>query len=492
MELNLERKIIIMAITLNSNPANIDQSGAFNVTTSLVEDSAHVNLRIRADIYYEGIIKSTIEKPKGIADFDFANILKSLCPGLLFARDSGDIVKTGTIGANLITSWAVSSGTWDTFTSSANQITSAIEASTDPVFLKTNDITMAVGELYMLYSVDLATSGVNAPAANNSLTEHEWKVLEKNKSVLIMPITSGTRQIIIGAYGGELNFSGTFLLYKITTNRTTIGNPLVPYFTIFKEVYEDAAGVTQTGATSLTNVYRYVPCRGDDNAFTEYVLHDATSLFANKTLSNNVCKFFTVTPLEYLVSFFSEYVEMELFYSKDGGAYTHTTHPICYEGWDVVIINIGELMLTVATSLRIYLNELGAPATISEVMTVYPDTSQIDERVVLEYDGIVGGKEYLAFEGIKDMSFDTERKYITGSGMNKKPLSFKGINKQSLETRFTDINNAAYLKSLLISEDVKKLEPSYATPTEVTITTNSVRISNSEMFTNKLDIEYEY
>jgi len=481
-----------MAITLNSYPANIDRSGAFNVTTSLTEDASHVNLRIRADIYHEGIVKATIEKPKGINIFDFANILKSLCPGLLFARDSGDIVKTGTIGANLITAWSVSSGTWDTFTSSANQITSAIEASTDPVFLKTNDITMAVGELYMLYSVDLATSGVNAPAANNSLTEHEWKVLEKNKSVLIMPITSGTRQIIIGAYGGELNFSGTFYCYKITTDRLTVGNSLVPYFCKFTEVYENAAGVTQTGATSLTNVYRYVPGRGDDIAFTNYVLTGSTSRFANKTLRNNACKFFTISPLEYLVSFFSEYVELELFYSKDGGAYTHTTHPICYEGWGVVIINIGELMASVATSLRIYLNELGTPATISEVLTVYPDTSQIDERVVLEYDGIVGGKEYLAFEGKKDISFDTVRKYITGSGMNKKPLSFKGINKQSLETRFKDINNASYLKSLLVSEDVKKLESLYAAPTKVTITTESVRISNSEMFTNQLEIEYEY
>ena len=476
-----------MAITLNSYPANIDRSGAFNVTTSLTEDASHVNLRIRADIYHEGIIKSTIEKPKGIADFDFANILKSLCSGLLFARDSGDIVKTGTIGANLITSWSVNTGSYSTFTSSANVITSAISA--DPTAtVKSNNITMAVGELYLLYSVDFAYS---AGAPSVFLIEDAGWFVAKNKAIILMPLSSGTKNVIMGNRSTQ-NYSGTFLLYKITTDRVTIGNPLIPYVTVFTEVYEDAAGVTQTGATSTTRVYRYVPGKGDDIAFTNYVLTGSTSRFANKTLRNNACKFFTVSPLEYLVSFFSEYVEMELFYSKDGGAYTHTTHPVCYEGWGVVIINIGELMATVATSLRIYLNELGASATISEVMTVYPDTSQIDERVVLEYDGIVGGKEYLAFEGIKDMSFDTERKYITGSGMNKKPLSFKGINKQSLETRFTDINNAAYLKSLLISEDVKKLEPSYATPTEVTITTNSVRISNSEMFTNKLDIEYEY
>jgi hypothetical protein len=52
--------------------------------------------------------------------------------------------------------------------------------------------------------------------------------------------------------------------------------------------------------------------------------------------------------------------------------------------------------------------------------------------------------------------------------------------------------NAEYLKSLLISDTVKKLNPSLAAPTDVTVLTENVRITNSEMFTNQIDIEYEY
>src|SRR5574343_835615 len=100
-----------MSLTINTTPARIDRSASFNVITSLSEDSTHVNLRVRADVYHEGIIKATVEKPKGLADFDFADILKSLVPGLLAARDSGAIVKTGSIGSQLITSWASHSGT---------------------------------------------------------------------------------------------------------------------------------------------------------------------------------------------------------------------------------------------------------------------------------------------------------------------------------------------------------------------------------------------
>jgi len=73
---------------------------------------------------------------------------------------------------------------------------------------------------------------------------------------------------------------------------------------------------------------------------------------------------------------------------------------------------------------------------------------------------------------------------------NRSPLSLFGINRQRLETRFADINNAEYLKSLLMSETVKKLEPAFIAPTDVTIITENIRIAASDMFTNEINIEY--
>jgi hypothetical protein len=480
-----------MALTLNSTPARIDRTAPFKITTSLVEDSTHVNMRVRAELYFEGVVKATIEKPVGLAAFEFSDILKSLVPGLLFARDSGDISKTGTIGSELLTSFASHSGTWTTLTTADNVITSAICTAVSE--LETNEITVAIGELYLFYSANFASTGDETPAVYLHTGGAKKEELVKNKGFLLMPTAAGAVKIIVG--GDEKhNFSGTFHLYKITTSRTTIGNPLAPYFINFTEIYEIADGTTTAGASSASSLHRYVSAYGDGIAFTEYVMHDNACHFACKTFKYNIgaAKVYSNTPYEYWISFFSEYVELELFYSKDEAGYVHTTHPVCYEGWGVIILNVGEILATVVTQLTIFLQETSAPTVISEMIMAYIDSTQNDARVVLEYHGLVGGKDYLAFEGMKKIDFTTIRDFYSGIKKTKKPLSLTGINRQSLATRFKDMGNAEYLKSLLISEKVLKLEASYAAPTEVTIISDSVRISNSDMFDNQIEVEYDY
>jgi hypothetical protein len=355
-----------MALTVNSNPTNISNSGAFNVTTSLVEDATHVNLRVRTDITVSAVVVATVEKPKGVAVFDFADILKSMVPGISHTRNSATV-------------------------------------------------------------------------------------------------------------------------YFVTG-----GSPLCAYTILFTEVWEDASGVTQTGDTDNASgtTYRYVPAKATD--FISYILVDDDA-FACQTFRTGVMKFYTAIKYEYWIVFFTEVAHLELFYSKDGAAYDHSIHFDPVDGWGVIVLSseLNTLLAGVTSNVRIQLGELGA-AKISEVLTINIDNSQIDERTILEYDGLYGGKEYLAFEGIKDIQFNTVRNYFTGAKKNRKPISFTGINRQKLETRFKDIGNADYLKSLLISDNVKKLEPSYAAPTDVTILTDNVRISSNEMFTNQIDIEYEY
>ena len=352
-----------MALTVNSNPENIDNSSEYNVTTSLSEDADHVNLRVRADITIDAAVVATIEKPKGLADFDFFDILKSHVSGIDFARNSG-------------------------------------------------------------------------------------------------------------------------ALYKISG-----GSPLVAYTILFTEVYEDADGATQTGDTDNASgtTYKFVPAVGDDKPFSNYVLTTSISLFANKTLRNNIVSFYPA--YEYWLVFFTEIAHVQLFYSKDGGAYdsTITFDPSNY--WGVIVINSVGLMADVTSNLKIQLGEVGADK-ISEIITIYVDSSIIPEREILEYDGLVGGKEYLAFEGIRLQEFRSIRNYYTGSLKNRRPLSLFGMNRQRLETRFTDINNAEYLTSLLMSETVKKLEEDFIDPTDVTILTENIKIASSDMFTNQLEIEY--
>jgi hypothetical protein len=221
-----------MAITINTYPATMSNSGAYNVTTDLVEDSTHVNLRIRTDLYVASVIVATAEKPKGIPDFDFYDILRSLTSGISITKNSGDIIKV----------------------------------------------------------------------------------------------------------------SG--------------GSPLVYYSIYFTEVWEDA-GVTTTGDVHDRPVNYFIPSPKSITDFGNYILYDDTRKFACDTLRNNVCKFYTVNPLEYFIVFFTTIVHCELFYSKDGGAYDHATHFDPTDKWGVIILNSGELMNGVTSNLRIQLGEVG-------------------------------------------------------------------------------------------------------------------------------------
>ena len=352
-----------MAITVSIVPNNISNIAAFTAASDLVEDTTHVNMRIRADITVDSVIIASVEKPVALPDFDFTEILSAMVPGISFARNAGAVYNT------------------------------------------------------------------------------------------------------------------------------TGGSPLVAYTVLFTEVYE-VAGVTTEGGTSNAGgvTFKHVPAKGDELAFSTYVLSGGTSRFANKTLRDNVCKFYTVVPMEYWIVFFTEQTSLTLNYSKDGASYS-TTSFTAANGWGVIVVNATGLMSGVTNNLRIYISGGG---TISEVMTIYIDTMQIDERVVLEFDGLLGGKEYLAFEGIKKIDFGSVRSYYTASTKNKKPLSFFGINKQTLETRFKDMPGADYLKSLLISMDVKKLEASYATPTDVTVTTDTITTGSSSLISNQINIESAY
>jgi hypothetical protein len=101
-----------MALTLNSAPQNIDNSGLFNISTDLTEDSTHVNLRVRADITVNSVIVATIEKPAALTDFEFYYILKALVPGITHSRGSGNGFVSG--GSPLIAYTVLFTEVWET------------------------------------------------------------------------------------------------------------------------------------------------------------------------------------------------------------------------------------------------------------------------------------------------------------------------------------------------------------------------------------------
>jgi hypothetical protein len=497
-----------MSLTLISSPANIDNSASYEIDTDLVEDSSHVNLRIRAEIYNEGIIQAVIEKPKGLTVFDFGDILKSLTPGLKFARNptgiySNIFTNMGSVGANLITSMA---GTYSTFTSTGSEVTHAI--GTSPAFCNTNNtINLILGHIYEFHLANFVDNlGGHSPQIQfgdsvlaplcPELIQAPIATIESNKTILLMCIRSGSFTIKI-SNSSSSDWSGALYLHEIKTDKNEVGSPLCPYYPMFTEIWETALGVTTLGYTSVNSgiigLKRFVPAK-IDALFSNYVLSIGTSQFANQTIRNTITKYFTYYPSEFWIVFFTESLAIDIYYSVDGAGYANILMH-CYEGWGVILLNTNGFMSGVTTSLRFYIKDHVTGVTISEVFTVYVDSSQIDSRVVLEYDGLLGGKEYLAFAGKKQIKRHSIRTYRTGSKKGRKPLAYFGVYNQSLETRFgpgvNDMANASYLVPLLDSEVVKKMNPGYAEPTDVTIVTDDVITESSDMFTNPIDIEYE-
>jgi hypothetical protein len=211
-------------------------------------------------------------------------------------------------------------------------------------------------------------------------------------------------------------------------------------------------------------------------------MSSGASRFANKTLRNGVAKFSTINPVEMWLCFFTEETSCDLYVSQDDGGFSLVGTMSTPDGWGVIILNSSGLMNGVTDNIQLYIDG------ISETITIYVDSLDIKERVILEYDGYVGGKEYLVFEGLDIEEFATSRKYYEGVNHNRKALKYNGVNRQTIETRFKDIGNAEYLKSLLNAEGVWKLKDLYE-PIEATVLTEQIKYNDSALFVNRIEIE---
>lgn len=477
-----------MAVTINSTPSTaIAASALYDVVTSLVEDSTHYNVRLRASLYHEGVIRAVIEKPKGLPKFDFSEILSTLIIGCLKERASGDSYECGSIGSQLLTSWASYSGTWTTLTTSGRQITSAI--CTVSSVLQSNAVTMAVGELYLLHVPDLVSSGTNRPRVYLSTGGAAEVELYANRSYLLMPTSTGSITLRLGNVASQ-NFAGTFNLYKITTDRETIGGMLAPYFVSFTEYYEDASGVTQTGATSKSKLFRFVKASAG-LVFNDYVLQGSTSKFANMNFRAGAMVYYTSDPQEMRLSFFSEYVDLDLYQGINGGALSLSASPFCVEGWGVVILDSNS-MSTVTSQSQFRINDGLSAAVLSETLTVLASSLCISARAILEYVGFTGGEECLSFNGEKTGSFEATRSFYKDSRQVNKLIRVTGVGRYKLQSLVSDMYLTDYLTPLLLSDTVRLMIPDVLEPIPVTIISDEAITSSEDIFVNEIEVEYDY
>jgi len=139
-----------MALTLNTIPGQIiTATPNYNVTTSLIEGASYNNVRIRANVYIDGVIKAVLEQPKGLADFAFFNILKAFCGRLNQAPHTVNPLTAPVLSSELLTAWTNHGAGFSTFTTSGRQISEAISAGA--AVARSNDLgALAAGDIIIV------------------------------------------------------------------------------------------------------------------------------------------------------------------------------------------------------------------------------------------------------------------------------------------------------------------------------------------------------
>lgn len=271
-----------MAITVSSRPNEYSNSAIFITSTDVAEDSTHVNTRIEASLYVDGAVIAKKVKPKGITTFDFTEILNSRCLFTTPALDPSnnvDIVSGGKVGSNLITGWTNNAHPTDfaTFTTSGNGWTSVISELTGTATCYTNSIAVTTGKTYVLLffstsTVPLASSvQVKTTPANGNVLG--WADTQLRGYFQARTTGNIELEFTVITTGTAANFAGTWGMYELDTC-----DWWCPYYVVFTEKYEDAAGATQTGASS-TETQLGLFFKSNVTSLNSYLMAGATDKF---------------------------------------------------------------------------------------------------------------------------------------------------------------------------------------------------------------------
>lgn len=266
-----------MAITVSSRPDEYSNSAIFVTSTDIAEDSTHVNTRIEASLYVDGVVIAKKVKQKGVTTFDFTDMLKSKCLFTTPAIDDNSgttIIDGGKTGSNLITGWT--NDGFDTHTTIGANWTSLITNNNAKSY--TNSIAVTLGKVYVLifkattcdsiYTVQTKTT----PANSNVVSS-----LSTTKRMYIQPRTTGNIQLEFSVLssGTTYNYAGNWEMYELNVN-----DWFCPYYISFTEKYEDASGVTQSGSTS-TESQLGIFFKSNATLLSSYIIEDGSTLTTN-------------------------------------------------------------------------------------------------------------------------------------------------------------------------------------------------------------------
>lgn len=267
-----------MSITISNTPSSISTAAEFTATSSLSEDSSHVNMRVEASLMRGTTIIAKKVKPVALTAFDFKDVLKSLVlnstpiptdtAGLAF-QDPGKVGST-----NLITSWSNAGfSTWSVSGATWTSVSSATGGCNGV----SNGISIAAGKLYVL----IASGGTNS--ANNNLgtiacstligTEYINLYMKNQRRWYFHARENGNASLVLTFPSGTTSsFSGvTWYLYELNSC-----DWYADYYVSFTEKWETALGVTTTGAT-LATTSGHIYIKSEESPTTFYLRYSGGS-----------------------------------------------------------------------------------------------------------------------------------------------------------------------------------------------------------------------
>lgn len=278
-----------MSLTIGSTPEEvITNTPEFTVTTSLTEGASYQNLRIRATIYIGGQTEAVavLEQPKGLDDWDFFALLKSLTAKCDVAVGGAVHHAQPNMGTEKLTGWTDLLSTFETFTTSGRQITSAIDTNASGGVALGNDMgAMSPGDI-VIVGIENNWADIGAQASTLSLAGNvgldiqsqalysglSGGRLRANRIYPLMVIEDLTTSYVTisTSAGSNCNFGGTVTGHKISDFRN---NPGVYFMVKFEEIYENSSDVTTTGDTEWSGTILFLPVsvRPGENFETDYL-----------------------------------------------------------------------------------------------------------------------------------------------------------------------------------------------------------------------------
>ena len=500
-----------MSLTIVSSPANVVTNiPSYNVTTDIVEGAGYNNVRIRANIYVDGVVKAVLEQPKGLADFDFYNVLKAFCGRLNVAPRNATILKQPTVSTELLTGWTNIDFT--TFTTVIRVISEAIKAS-GTGWAKSNDLgAMVVGDIIVVgtESTYAVTSGEQPyfylTDLDGVVTGHEYVLNYANQIRFFMVTTTMTEsQITIGRPSGAQNWLGGWTIKKIAAGSTAqIGQQAI-YFKIgFSEYYEDATGTTIAGSETLTDCLLFIPSEllSGETFATNYLMSGTGSKkFLHDSLRGGM-KFKRLVGQEFRVMFASDETYIKAFLNTTIRGDVALSDALLNVGYGFFVVNelsvySGQYFFntdTANTTMFLKSRRNVTENVMSEVLTVTQLTTCYPDLRAIEFVGRPGGLETIIFAGSPTIKNQVEKEYYKNT--NRINIPYNNIRKKEIILRTINENaSAAYVDIMwqLIesSRDVWMFQ--YLTPYYKIIGILSDEVTEydrAELFTNEIRGEY--